>query len=98
MKWVHDNRWKWPNADRVKITKAGYSYLEFPNHQGLAGFDPSDRKFIAVANAHPSKPHILQATDSKWWGHRRALAEAGITVHFLAPDYVRAKHAAKMDE
>ena len=30
MKWVHDNRWNFPNADRVTITKNGESYDEFP--------------------------------------------------------------------
>ena len=26
MKWVHDNRWKLPIADRVEITKNGNTY------------------------------------------------------------------------
>ncbi len=95
MKWVHDNRWKFPEADRVAITKNGESYHEFPDHEGLARFDNSDRKFIAVSNAHPGKPPVLQATDSKWWGWKGALAEVGITVHFLCPDYARAKYAKK---
>jgi hypothetical protein len=95
MKWVHDNRWRFPDADRVLITKNGQSYLEFPDHDGLAQFDDSDRKFVAVSNAHPNKPPILQATDSKWWGWKDALAEVGITVQFLCPSYVRVKYAKK---
>ena len=39
MKWVHDNRWKFPNADRVKITKNGNSYNEFPKHDDSDRFD-----------------------------------------------------------
>jgi len=31
MKWVHDNRWKFPQEDRVTITRNGDSYNEFPN-------------------------------------------------------------------
>ncbi|RJR40670.1 MAG: hypothetical protein C4576_20015 [Desulfobacteraceae bacterium] len=96
MKWVHDHRWKLPDVDRVRITRNGDSYNEFPNHAGLIQFDNSDRKFVAVANAHPNKPPILQATDSKWWGWKDALAEVGITVHFLCPDYVKTKYAEKM--
>lgn len=96
MKWVHDNRWTLLDADRVTITKDGQSYVEFPDHHGLTQFDNADRKFIAVANAHPAKPPIIQATDSKWWGWKDALTEVGISVHFLCPDYVKAKHAEKM--
>ncbi|MBF0096956.1 MAG: hypothetical protein HQM04_09095 [Magnetococcales bacterium] len=90
MKWVHDNRWNLPESNRVEITKQtginGYS--QFPNHVGLRNFDRSDRKFVAVANAHPNKPPILEATDSKWWGWKDALLEVGITVQFMCPDYI----------
>lgn len=96
MKWVHDNRWKFPTGDRVAITKSGASYDEFPDHEGLTHFDNADRKFIAVANAHSAKPSILQATDSKWWGWKDALGEVGITVQFLCPAYVEAKYREKM--
>jgi hypothetical protein len=96
MKWVHDNRWSLPDSDRVTITKNGESYDEFPIHDGLANFDKSDRKFVAAACAHLDKPPILQATDSKWWGWKESLAEVGITVHFLCPEYAEAKCAEKM--
>jgi len=95
-RWVHDNQWNAQKVDRVKITKNCASYDEFPGHDGLARFDNSDRKFIAVAYAHPEKPPVLQATDSKWWGWKDALNEVGITVHFLCPDYAMAKYAEKM--
>lgn len=96
MKWVHDNRWRFPVKDRVSITRDGDSYKEFPLHEHLSDFDPSDRKFVAVANAHPEKPHILQGTDSKWWGWRKALLEVGVTVTFLAPEYAKAKYEEKL--
>lgn len=96
MKWVHDNRWSLPDSDRVAIFRNDDSYDEFPAHDGLKNFDKSDRKFVAVANAHPEKPPILQATDSKWWGWKDALAEVEITVQFLCPEYVKAKYAEKM--
>ena len=97
MKWVHDHCWG-PKCDRIKITRNNSSYDEFPDtnkHPGLKNFDPSDRKFVAVANAHPDKPPILQATDSKWWGWKDALAKAGIEVHFLCECYIKAKYEEK---
>ncbi|MCP5426549.1 MAG: hypothetical protein H6970_16000 [Gammaproteobacteria bacterium] len=96
MKWVHDHRHGLQDSQRVNITKNGDSYEEFPTHDGLHDFDKSDRKFVAVAYAHVNKPPILQATDSKWWGWKDALAEVGITVQFLCPEYVRTKYAIKM--
>ena len=96
MKWVHDNRFKLPLVDRVVITKKGNSYDEFPDHDGLRHFDRSDRKFVAVANAHHDKPPILQATDTKWWGWKDALEGLGITVRFLCQDYAQAKYEEKM--
>ncbi len=96
MIWVHDNRHKPEYCVRVRITSNGDSYEEFPMHDGLNDFDTSDRKFIAVSYAHPEKPPILQATDSKWWGWKDALAEVGINVLFLCQEYVETKYAKKM--
>lgn len=96
LKWVHDHRWSLPETDRVVITRNGESYDEFPDHPGLSNFDLSDRKFVAVANAHPNKPPILQAVDSKWWGWQGALADAGVQVHFLCRDQIKAMYDKKM--
>ena len=96
MKWVHDNRWSLPDSQRVNITKNSDSYNEFPEHKELVNFDLSDRKFVAAANAHPDKPPILQATDSKWWGWKDALRDVGINVHFLCSEYIEAKYGKKM--
>ena len=95
-KWVNDYQWDSNKVARIQVTKSGNSYKEFPDHDELNDFDPSDRKFVAVANAHPEKPLILQATDSKWWGWKDDLARAGITVHFLCREYIEAKYAEKI--
>lgn len=95
MKWVHDNRWSLNASQRVCIAKNDGSYDEFPVHEGLDQFDRSDRKFVAVSNAHPDKPPILQATDTKWWGWKDALAEVGIHVCFLCRTYVLSKYTEK---
>lgn len=96
LKWIHDNRWKFSDHNRVVITACHDTYVEFPDHPGLTQFDISDRKFVAVANAHPNKPAILQATDSKWWGWKEALQEVGISVCFLCPEYAQLKFHQKM--
>ena len=96
VKWVYDHQWSIPDSNRVEITKEGDSYKEFPNHDGLINFDISDRKFIAVANAHPEKPPILQSTNCKWWGWKDALKEVGVSVYFLCPEYVKEKYKEKI--
>ena len=83
MRWVHDNRFSFPEEDRVTITAKGTSYNEFPSHDGLTNFDPADRKFVAVANAHPKKPPILQGADSKGWGWQDALADGNWRPFFV---------------
>lgn len=95
MKWVHDHRHRLHASQRVRIAKKGNSYEEFPTHAELRKFDPDDMKFVAVANAHPGKPPILQASDSEWWRHKDALKKAGIKVNFLCPEYVKGKHQKK---
>lgn len=89
LKWVYDNQWEFNESQRVAITKKGNSYKEFPENSSLDKFDPSDRKFVAVANAHAEKPPILQATDKEWWRFKEALSECGISVRFLCEDYVK---------
>jgi hypothetical protein len=96
MKWVKDNRWTLPETNRVHLTPKEDSYQQFPNDNRLDDFDPSDRKFIAVANAHKDKPPILQATDSKWWGYKEILSELGIEIKFLCNEYVKNKYCQKM--
>lgn len=96
MKWVHLNRWSFPEGDRIPLKKIDSFYVDFPQVPGLDEFDPSDRKFVALAYVHPAKPHILQATDSKWWGWKEALKTAGITVHFLCPECIEQKYREKL--
>ncbi|WP_035236507.1 hypothetical protein [Desulfobacter vibrioformis] len=98
LKWLHYNRYSFPESNRVTITPKDDSYDEFPDHPGLADFDISDRKFVAVANAHHKKPQIMEATDSKWWGWKDALDESGIKVNFLCPDFVKVKYEKKMEK
>lgn len=84
VKWALQNNANPRRVDRVELQDhATRTFASFPDDPGLANFDPPDRKFVAVAGAHPEKPPILQAADSKWLGWAGALACHGITVEFL---------------
>lgn len=61
-------------------------YAEFPDDRLAEEFDPADRKFVAVAHAHPEKPNILQATDCKWLDWWPQLQANGIDVEFVCAD------------
>jgi hypothetical protein len=83
--------WKWlinmragdAHCAWVDLTvHATRGYVEFPDHEDLQEFDPSDRKFVAAAVAHPARPEIVQAGDSKWWGWKVALEACGIRICF----------------
>jgi predicted nucleic acid-binding protein len=63
-------------------------FVEFPDPALEPQFDPPDRKFVAVAHAHPDKPRIWQAADSKWLNWWPALQAKGIAVEFLCPEDV----------
>ena len=88
LKWVETN---WANPDRcdlVEITPivgGKINFAEFPSDPALANFDDDDRKFVAVARAHPGQPPILQAVDSKWRNFLGALTQNGVTVEYLCP-------------
>ncbi len=58
-------------------------FAEFPDPVLQPRFDAPDRKFAAVANAHPAKPPVWQAADCKWLGWWSALQEKGVHVEFL---------------
>jgi len=100
IRWVHDNIGRADLVQMVRITPVGsqLGFEEFPGHPGLATFDPSDRKFVAVAIAHRERPSILQALDSKWWGWKEPLLECGITVDFLCAEEVQASYRRKMGQ
>lgn len=79
-------------VDQYEITKTGNNtYEEFPNSPDLNGFDRSDRKFVALANAHPANPSIYNGSDTDWWDYKDALAREGIHIVFLSEAYMRAK-------
>lgn len=89
LKWVLTNLSNSKHCEQVHITEDIHGgYLEFPNDPDLGNFDPSDRKFVAVALTHIEHPPILNAVDTDWWNHRVTLERHGIRIKFLCPDYM----------
>lgn len=90
--WVEQN---WANPQRcdlvsiTPINNSEYEFQEFPTDPDLQDFDPDDRKFIAVALAHPEKPPILQAVDYRWLDFRDALRRNGVTVAFICREDIQ---------
>jgi hypothetical protein len=85
-KWVWQNQGNIERCERVAIHQRGSGaedYSEFPTDPSLHDFDPSDRKFVAVALGSKNSPEILNAVDPDWWEHRLALKRCGVRLRFL---------------
>lgn len=73
-------------------------FAEFPDPALEPQFDAPDRKFAAVAHAHPEKPPIWQAADCKWLDWWPALRVKGVEVDFLCPKDACAFYGKKFPE
>jgi hypothetical protein len=99
LKWLLTNEWGGDRVTRVTITSTeedDEDFVELAKPTDGTSYDRSDRKFLAVAAAHPDHPPILQSFDSKWWGWQAALAEIGVSIHFLCEHAIAEKHGKKM--
>lgn len=86
-KWLWDNQSNTKRCRTFQITAdQDRGFTEFPSDPDLAGFDGSDRKFVAVALASALSPPVMNASDSDWWEHRAALKRHGVQVEFLCPE------------
>lgn len=84
VKWALQNYANPARCDRISLVEhAVRGFESFPNDPELKKFDKSDRMFVAVSAAHPKKPAIQQAADSKWLAWAPALMRHGIRVDFL---------------
>lgn len=96
VKWALNNRCTAKWVDQVTLQEHDERGFEsFPDDQELAEFDDSDRKFVAVSGAHPGKPSIAQAADSKWLDWAPALKRHGIAVAFLCQPDIEGFHKNK---
>lgn len=84
LKWLLREANNVARVEQVTITDApGECFVEFPVPALQRAFDAPDRKFVAVAHAHPNKPPIWQAADCKWLDWCHPLQACGIRVEFL---------------
>lgn len=94
LKWTLNNIANPTRVEVVFITPCnpddldGTDFQEFPDDPALAKFDPADRKFVAVAVAHPQHPRVLNATDPDWRQFRDALRAHGVEVEFLCDEAI----------
>lgn len=90
LKWLLQNQRNPERCCTVAITETHPdNFAEFPVDPVLVNFDPPDRKFVAVAAAHPDRPPLLQGADSKWLGWQPALRCNGIEVEFICEADIR---------
>ena len=86
-KHVYDHKYSESRVRLVPITPSSddlRGYQQLPENE----FDPSDRKFLAVAVV--AKAEILNATDSDWSEQEALISDLGVSVRQLCP-----QHASK---
>lgn len=96
LKWLFQNSSNSMKVVQVAITDAGGNFFsEFPEPPLQAAFDPADRKFVAVANAHAPKARIWQAADCKWLNWWQPLALHEVYVDFICGEDICEFYRAK---
>ena len=86
MYWLSQNRYTPSACERVAIREhPERGFEEFPDDPALRRFDPSDRKYVAVARASEHSPLILNAVDSDWRNFESELSGYDINVSELCP-------------
>jgi len=92
MYWLHQNQYTENVCERVEIhPDSDWGFAEFPHDDDLGRitdpqrFDPSDRKYVAVAIGSNNSPEILNAVDSDWQQFQNELSSHGVQVRELCP-------------
>ena len=93
LQWLKQHEWIKEKCSLVHLTSiAGSStdFEEFPTDNALSGFDPDDKKFIALAIAHKQEtgeaPTILLAIDRGWLRFMDTLENYGVSVDLICED------------
>lgn len=95
VKWISWNERDPDHIERIPITPSNHCevwYKEITKGIGLENFDRSDRKFVAVAFAHPEHPAIVNATDTDWLEVMEILSSQGIEVINLCSNEIERIH------
>ena len=96
-KWLYSYYNQIQPEDIVKLQKNKFGqYIDFPYDENTKNFDESDKKFIALSNAHAEKPPIIEASDGKWLGYEAAFAKYGIVIEFLDREYAQRMYEKKI--
>jgi hypothetical protein len=86
LKWLLREAGNRARVHQISLTESAADFFdEFPDASLVLQFDAPDRKFAAVAHAHPGSPPIWQAADCKWLDWWPALLAKGVKVEFLCP-------------
>jgi len=74
----------------IEFDAAGHAVLP----ESVSFHDPADRKFVALALACDPYAPIFNAADTDWAKEREQLAEQGLTIYELCPDYIHLRMSA----
>jgi hypothetical protein len=87
VKWLLQNAGTVERVSCIAVTESKKDWFDdFPSDELQNGFDPSDRKFAAVAFAAGGDVTVLQATDCKWLMWREDMRREGVNLDFICPD------------
>lgn len=91
--WAETNQYNLNRCHLVSVHALAESgqLEDFPIDPDLASFDPSDRKFVAVALGSGLDPPILNATDTDWWDFREPLERHGVKIELLCPELMASR-------
>jgi hypothetical protein len=96
VQWLRQHLRQEQHVHQVPLTEIGVErFAEFPDAALEQTFDPDDRKFAAVAHAHPDRPPICQAADCKWVDWWPALHTHGLRIEFICRDDICRFYASK---
>ena len=96
-RWLYNYFSQIQPEDFVKLKRNNCGqYIDFPYDDQTEKFDESDKKFIALANAHAEKPPIIEAADGKWLGYETAFSKYGIKIEFLDREYAKRMYEQKI--